>query len=48
MCIAVVDDVEEIEFSGPRAKPSRVVPDAVEDPIRDIRGRSDLRRAAIG
>ena len=46
MRIAVVDDVEEIEVSDPGAKPSRVVPDAVEDPIRGVRGRcfSDERQ----
>ena len=46
MRIAVVDDVEEIEVSDPGAEPSRVVPDAVEDAIRCVRGRrfSDERQ----
>ena len=41
MRVAVVDDVEEIEVPGPGTKPSRVVPDAVEDPIRGLGGGRD-------
>ena len=48
MRIAVVDDVEEIEVSDPGAKPSRVVPDAVENPIRCCPRSPFSRRAAAG